>query len=521
MGKRRYRMIKLALVAGPTVGRIADSLEGKDREFNVVMKYERIDQLWDDIFSEGSSSFVDIDKIIVIQNGFMSKGSQGYVDQVLNLQSAMDMNNLRSSLYFVVNDTELYQEMNDNKEDFINYRNFNMLVFKEINLKVFGDVAKGKYDAKGLYHPDFLKRNEIDALLEGTDDEEEEEFEEEEVVETFEEFADSEENQKALKRQEIEDKKAEEEAEKERIRQEKLEKKRADDLLKKEKAKKPKKRKTRSKRKGILDLYRGVIAVTGDRQSGVSTTVANMSEVYASNGNSVLIIDLDIKRRFQTVLYKSYEEAIQLESRVAHGLLVSLINPRNLEEVAAVVSDNIALLSISQDIERDISRFANRPFDKVFSGAGMVNLLSFAKSMFDVVILDMPFESVKQVGECLSYVDKVITCVPNTEYHLDQFIGVNVDELLNNNEISANTLMSKNKLLLTKYNNTSKMYGKEMTEEFIMNLLSNLEESIYHLEVVGRVPYTESYEKQFERGNKIVNDGNDFKEYFEDFMDLV
>ena len=58
-----------------------------------------------------------------------------------------------------------------------------------------------------------------------------------------------------------------------------------------------------------------------------------MSEMYGAMQYRTLVIDLDYLRRSQCVIFKEFDEGIQLEPRVANGLLVSLANPKNLEEV--------------------------------------------------------------------------------------------------------------------------------------------------------------------------------------------
>lgn len=552
-------MIRVAIVGGLAVDALVNLIDKKN--FVVEKKYKMINELWDDIIAHGNSAFLDIDKIVVMGVGFIN--SMPYEEQILNLQSVMLMENLRSILYIMVKDSDLYHKIEQESDKYIIYRNFNMLLMKELTAVNLDSVLKGYYDAHGLFHPDFLRRNEIDAMLDSVEEKELEKVEEKEEkkVETFDKYVDNEEVLKEIKRKQIEDekerRKKEIEERRARSRQERMKKNKENEEKKESSSgklglinrlfggrkqkedtekgnveakvenegtkdeKEDKKAGKSQKSKASLDLYRGVIAVTGDRQSGISTTVANMAEIYAKNGNSVLIIDLDIKRRMQPLLFKRFEEAIELDSRVAHGLLVSLVNPKNLESVYSVVSDNIAVLSISPDAERYIKKFANRPIGHVFTAANMVNLLSLSKSLFDVVIIDFPFEALKEIGECLSYVDKVVMCIPNTTYHLDMLLEIELEDLFMKNEIIAYTLMSKTKILLTKYNNLSKMHGKEMTPELVMDTLSSLEESFYHVEVIGKIPYSIEYEKQFEKDNRIVKLDNEYRQLFEEFMQKI
>lgn len=507
-------MIKLAIVAGSAVHKIEESLDKK--EFSVEKKYETIDELWDDIFDNGSSSFVDIDKILVVQTGLLNESISPYEEQLLNLQSAMSMNNLRSDVYFILMDTETYKIVKDDMDSYVMYDGFKMLILDKLPVKVIGDVASGKYDNSGIHHPNFFRKNELSARVEAELKETVEGVleEEEEIEEVFDDFSEAEDDKrrkgkkrppKVVKQKEVG----------------KIDNSRRlgfggfSGFGKKgdEETQKPIKR-----RGGKIEFNNGVIAVTGDRQSGVSTTVANMARMYADNGKKVLIVDLDIKRRFQTIIFRDYEEAIKNESRVSHGLLVTLINPSNLSDVVAVVDEGIGLISVSQSVERDIKRFANKDFKEVYSGGNIVSLLGYSKSLYDVVLVDMPYDVVKEVGECLSYVDRVVMCVPNTEYHFDNLINIDIVDIGLDNDLVANTLLSKSKILLTKYNNLSTMFGKEMTPKFVEDLLYSIDDVRFKIDILGEIPYNKVYEEQFRKGKRIVSMDTGMKMKFEDFM---
>ena len=55
-------------------------------------------------------------------------------------------------------------------------------------------------------------------------------------------------------------------------------------------------------------IFRGILAVTGDRQTGVSTSVANLAEMYGNMQYRTLVIDLDYLRRSQGVIFKEFDE---------------------------------------------------------------------------------------------------------------------------------------------------------------------------------------------------------------------
>lgn len=548
-------MIRVVVVAGKSVERVVGNLDKK--EIEVDNYFEKVDELWEDILDRGSSAYADVDKIIIIANGFINESIMSHMEQIVNLQSIMSMCELRCDLYFAVKDSDLFERIKENEETTLIYRNFNMLIFRELNVKNITDVLKGLYDAKGIYHPDFLRKNEIDEMLNEAYTEADTEFEPLEKVSNREVaedvYVDSEDMeaeirekekeaqrlareqqiaaQKLAKEQEKERKRAEMMAERERLRNEK----KAQDKKLKERpvqkqednngfsfSRKKSKANTPPPRRGAVnfDLH-GVVAFTGDRQSGISTTIANTATILAKSGLNVLIIDLDQRRRFQTQIFKNFENDVQIESRVANGLYVTLANPKNLEDVVAVVADNLSLLSLSQSVDRTIERFANRPIEQLYTASSLVTLLSFAKSVYDVVLIDFPFDELPKVGSCLSYVDRVVLCTPNTEYSLDNLFEIEIPSLLFKNDLVGHTLMSKAQILLTKYSKHSKILGKEATPQRIEKILFDIDDPIYHVEVIGAIPFTYEYENQFDTNKRIVQTDKQFAEYFIAYIENI
>lgn len=527
-------MVNVVLVGGELNAKLSPAF--KKAELNVVKTYDVVKDLWTDLISNGGVSFYDIDRVLILPTGLLTDDQMPVYDQLLNLQSAFIISGVSSILHFPTKDADVYRKIEMERDVLITYQNIHVTAFEELNINMLISLLKGTLDSVGLKHVDFLKvtnvDNELDRILEETEEKKPEKVERE----TFEGYTDAKkvaeldrEAQRLAKEKEIEERKA---SRLEKRNKEKASKGGIGGLFGKKNgaaetsAPKPKpvrEKKSKSPKisKKEVTLYKGIITVTGDRQSGVSTTVSNMAEVYAKNGNSVLIVDLDTKRRFQTKIYPEFYDAIALENRVMNGLLASLINTSNVEDVAAVVSDNVALLSISDEVDRVIHKFANRPFDTVFSAQNLVNLLSYAKSMFDVVLVDLPFEKLHSVGNLLSYVDKSILCIPNTMYHIDNLLEIEVDELLLVDEIVTRTLLSKSKILLTKYNENSKFEGKEVTEEFVMDTLSLLDDSQYHLEVIGRIPYIDDYESQVGKGKPVVSRDLELRNHFEEFMSMI
>lgn len=525
-------MINVALVGGKVTDSLTTSI--KDKDINVVKKIDKISDLWEDI-TENSSEYEYIDKIIVIPSSFLPITEMIYIEQILNLQSFILMNDLRCNLYFAIKDTDLYESIKEEGEEALIYRNTNILLFKELIIKNFKDLIFGKYDAKGLYHPDFLRKDEIDAQLDNSYNEEELSYEEvkketnREIVDSY--LENDEELQKELKERERDDRRnrgrKERPAKPEKVKPNRENKKsgssgtssspinQVDDLS----SFNSNKKRNSGKRENVI--FRGILAVTGDRQSGVSTTVANLAEMYGSLKYRTLVIDLDYLRRSQGVLFKEFDEGIQLEPRVANGLLVSLANPKNLEEVVSVVSKNVSVLGISNESDKFITKFANRPFEQLYASTNLINLLSFAKSLYDIVIIDVPFKELEKIGSFLTYVDRVLICSGNSENCLNNLFEVEIEQLFNKNALVGQTLVSKSKLILTKYNKNSKIYNREANIQLVQEILYDIDDHNYHLEVIGLVPLSFDFERQFDSNKRIVKMNNTYENLFMDIIELI
>lgn len=540
-------MIRVAIVAGSHNDGIAATL--KESDFIVEKKLNTVVDLWDDI-NDNTSDYHYIDKIMVVPNAFLSEVEMPVIQQVINLQSFILMNDLRSVLYISIKDSDLYKEIEELGEEALIYRNTNVLLFKELIVKHFRDITLGKYDAKGLYHPDFLRKNEIDAKLNKAYEDSELEYEpvnkeiEREVYNNF--LENDEDLQNELKEIEKEERRnrGKNKGKHEEERPPKIEKEEKGKLFggfgsKKGKTlsprdlgvsqvddKLPMSSKGGNNKKGGRasnenNFFRGIIAFTGDRQSGVSTTVSNTAQLYSAMGYRTLVIDLDYIRRTQAIIFSNYNEAIEMESRVANGLLVSLANPKNLDDVVSVVDTNLSVLGIDTEADRNITKFANRPFEQLYSASNLINLYSFAKSLYDVVLVDMPFEVIKKIGSSLSYVDRVIMCTPNTEHALNNLFEVELESLLLSNDLIGQTLISKSKLLLTKYNRNSRILNKEATDSLIEQVLNENEDHNYHLEVIGLIPLSYEYERQFDSNKRIVKMNKSYEDAFINFMEKL
>lgn len=558
-------MITCAIVAGKYTSSIVDSLDAK--KLKVCEHFDSINELWDDILQRGNAPYLDIDKILILQQGFMSENEMAYIDQIQNIQSVLAMVELRADLHIITSSSNLSQSIRemsidpDLKDDILIYNNFNLLVFESINVMTVSRVLEGEYDARGIYHPNFLRKDEIEAQLTDAYEEAEIEFtpiSRESTRPNENIYNDNEEQERliAQRKREAEEtakQRQHEEREQQRIaaeeakrakqsqsklpRQEMTENdlppapKKSGGLFgrsskqkkppKSQKAPKPTRKKNTPTRVDDAVDVEGIIAFTGSRQSGVSTTLANSAVALARLGKNVLVVDLDFERRFQSLFFKQFENDVLVDSRVGNGLLVSLANPKNLEDVVAIVDNNLSVLGISQEVNRPIEKFANRPFETLFSSTNIVTLLSFAKSLYDVVLIDYPFHLLEKIGNSLSFVDRIVLCNPNSIHSIDSFFEVDLEHILLTNDLVAHTLISKAQLLLTKYNRYAEIDKKEATPERVQNMLFAIDDPIYHLEVLGLIPFVFEYEQQYATNKPIVLADDDMRDYFLSFLNNI
>ena len=247
----------------------------------------------------------------------------------------------------------------------------------------------------------------------------------------------------------------------------------------------------------------GVIAVTGDRNTGVTSTAAFIAETYADMGIPTLLLDLDFERKGLSLLYREFPEAEKYFTNTQLGTYTVLNNPDMIEDVQVAVKDNLHLISMSREDEFKMRTFADKNMEDIINTSRITTLLGVAKGIFGVVIVDMPFKQVLKYPDTSLLIDKYVFCTENTLYSLGNLFGNLLDDLADVNEVVASSVLDKMNLVLTRYSVNSR-YGRSVIDErFTQDLVRD---NIHgRVKVAGRISHTEVFYNQIEKNARVID----------------
>jgi len=484
-------MLNLVVVKGSKVDDASKIFNSE--AYNVVKEYNYVDEFFEDIL-EKSGEFLSIDVALVLQFGLKSEND--YLQQIISLQEAFLLKKLNMKLYFILKDLETYNKCEENLETSIIYDKTVILYMQSIKAKSIIETIEGKKDNLGLRFHKKPEENYNEELEIKDKPLEKKLFDEQSIPD-----ASSQSEQIEDKPKTIEEIRKSKKAGK-TILSGKLP---LGNLLNKD----GQKEQVEIKNIEGTPSFKGILGVYGDRNSGVSNIAANLAKIFAYD-RKVLLLDMDLDRRFQSVIFKDFE-AIGKDIRNSQiGLYTVLNNPYMLEEVMIVVEDNLALISMSRNREYYLNKFAEKNIGDLLTSKRMVDLLGVAKSLFDVVIIDFP-----NLGRFLDssvMVDRFILCTENTLYNIDNLFDINFREFYNINDTITASILNKSELVLNKFNNKHKV-GKYLIDREIVNQIME-DKGLGVIKAIGEIQYSDDFYKQYLVNKRVVDINKEIKNEF-------
>lgn len=245
--------------------------------------------------------------------------------------------------------------------------------------------------------------------------------------------------------------------------------------------------------KGKIESDEGVISIISAPNAGGSGVVANMAEMYGMAGRKVLIIDLDIENRMQTVYFNQYDDVVRDKQGAAMSL-IEVVRGFGIEESVVPINKQIDILSVSRDEDVPVSWVAS-------VGGSIETMLIEAKGMYDIVLLDIPFRLFPNYMSSLREVNRNIFIVENTFYKLEDLIKHSVHPLLLNNAEDMEDLLKKSTITLNKYKREMMdMDGQEINRYYVRNILDDIGYPYDRVGVTDEIPYYSEWEKQYFTG---------------------
>jgi Flp pilus assembly CpaE family ATPase len=250
-----------------------------------------------------------------------------------------------------------------------------------------------------------------------------------------------------------------------------------------------------------------VIAITGHRGSGLTSTVVNLAYEANKRGLSTIIVDLDLEYRSINMYFDKFSKNAQKDDDINASLIRTLARPQDYMSTAYNIKENLWLTTLGYNFND------KKLLNQFLTSNQLIALLSVLRHKFNVVLLDAPLDMLRDFSEILIHIDFFGLCVPNNLYSIVSTIR-NIEVCLKNDTISY--LNAKSKIIVTKYNDLSRYQKEIFTSNIVSDILtSGLNEFFtYELKVAGFVPYSSDFDSQIESDIPITNTNTQYEQNY-------
>lgn len=240
-----------------------------------------------------------------------------------------------------------------------------------------------------------------------------------------------------------------------------------------------------------LKSDKGVISFIGNRGSGVSGMVAQTAETYAMLGKKVLIIDLDLSMRSQTVYFPMYSEAV-LQHKGVGNSLIRLTQTQNIKGTAVSVTSNIDVLSNEKTLPAPETGF-HTTISNVFE-----HIIDDAVENYDIVLIDLPLDYLQYYFRHSDKLDKNVFVIENKFYMIEDFFSIHLASIIKSLDVFSEDLISKSSILLNKYRKDFRdLKGYQMNRLKVKEMLMKAGAPYDRISVIGEVPEYKDWEEQY------------------------
>ena len=246
-----------------------------------------------------------------------------------------------------------------------------------------------------------------------------------------------------------------------------------------------------------LKSDKSVISVISPQSAGGSGFVAQGAEMYAMLGKRVLIIDLDIERRMQTLYFNTYVDAAKTYKGEENSL-IQATQGIDIKDIAVAVTSRIDMLSISRMIES---------IDKDFS-ATISSMLKFiiqrANESYDIVLIDLPVKYLNYYLRNLDVVDRNVFILDNKFYSIEDFFSITLPSL-GEIDVMGMDFMNKSSVVLNKFEKGNRdLNGYQVSKYKVKEMLISAGNPFDNIKVAGEIPYYKDWESQFLSGVRYI-----------------
>lgn len=250
-----------------------------------------------------------------------------------------------------------------------------------------------------------------------------------------------------------------------------------------------------------------VVAITGHRGSGLTSTIVNLAHEASKRGLSSIIIDMDTDYRSMNMYFDRFNERCNKDEDMNASLIRTLARPQDYMTTAFNIKDHLWLTGLGYQFHD------HRLLEQFYTTEKLIGLITVLKTKFNLVLLDMPLDLFKIFDKSMIHLDLFGLCVPNNLHAVLSTIR-NIEVVLDRE--MASYLNAKSKVIVTKYNDRSKFQDSLFVPEKVSEILtSGLSDSLrYEMKIAGAVPYHSGFDLQIERDIAAVNSGAEYEKAF-------
>ena len=254
-----------------------------------------------------------------------------------------------------------------------------------------------------------------------------------------------------------------------------------------------------------------IVSITGHRGSGVTSTTINLAYEAAKRDLSTIIIDLDIFNRTTNLYFSEFMRQSERDEHIAASLVKCLAKPQDYKNNACPLGNKLWITSLAYDFED------KHLINQFYTYTKLINMLTVFRQSFNLVIIDMPFDVLKQFSEIIPNIDAFALCTHNSQYSIITNLR-NMSNGLTNEYIGY--LNAKAKLIITKYNDRAQYEGEFFTPDKVSEIYNSdlCEELSVKMPIAGYIRYSEEFDVQIENDIPIVETSNEFKGFYSNIL---
>lgn len=548
-------MAKVYVVGGIANDAIKDMFK-HIKEIDIIGSFSSVSQLTDDVIHKGVSFLHLAKAVLVLDYGFSSENHVDRAKEFVLLQDALNSSNLDSTkLYLATKDSNLYvalQQGEGGMPGLLYLYTEVMLLRGEYVPKTLNDIIQGRHDLTGLYHPEVVRVNKVSRMEDDRDtfiaesktvDNEILHYGKDEPISPFsqKDFVDSPLNEAQARKREQDNKKQE--------KLQKLKEKQGQSSNVPEQPQvqiqmtsqepsvhvqvQPKhateevtpiftaaqsdadpndldkfnlelmkesfqKRMQHSVLSDKIMQDSGLVMFTGTEKSGTSGVLANVADIYALAKRQVLIIDLDIETRMQTVYFPQYQERVDEYKGTANSLL-QVIKGGAIPTNAVQLTSRISLLGLSKSEQIQIDWWDTLE-------TRLYDVLTEAIALYDLVLVDVPMHLMPACQESIDLADKVILTTRNKFYEVDTLVERLLPQLaIQLDETVFVDFLHKTAIWINGYDvKFTDKKGYVLNKVWVRNKIRQLGYPYDLLQILGETPVYENWESQFYTGTRYI-----------------